>query len=291
MKKLIPTGLLGVVGLTAIGLLGLQGTGTAQASNDAVFKRDEDAVELVLVDDDDDNDTNSRSRDTRSRNTGASRSTRDNTRSNFTKVSRDRDRSRGDKTRDWTRDGGEQNPRLLGEHDQRPLPQRHPRTAGERRNDTVSRQWGFHEGDADHPGADRGASCSGAARRTRPTSPSTTSPTRPVVVKVVRPDQVDDPSTCAGSSGRSTMLDGGQPPGDRARLPRRAGRRAAARRAGELDGPRLSTLSAATARCQRSSTCRSAIELALGAALPAPARTSCTSTSSPATSSWARRRG
>ena len=81
MKKLIPTGLLGVVGLTAIGLLGLQGTGTAQASNDAVFKRDEEAVELVLVDDDDDNDTNSRSRsrDTRSRNTGASRSTRDHT--------------------------------------------------------------------------------------------------------------------------------------------------------------------------------------------------------------------
>ena len=42
----------------------------------------------------------------RSRNTGFSRSTNDNTRSNFTRVSRDRDLSRSDKTKDWTRDGG-----------------------------------------------------------------------------------------------------------------------------------------------------------------------------------------
>ncbi len=38
--------------------------------------------------------------------TRASKQTNDNTRSNYSKVSRDRDRSRGDLTRDLTRDGG-----------------------------------------------------------------------------------------------------------------------------------------------------------------------------------------
>jgi hypothetical protein len=38
--------------------------------------------------------------------TRASRETNDNTRSNYSNVSRDRDRSRGDLTRDLTRDGG-----------------------------------------------------------------------------------------------------------------------------------------------------------------------------------------
>jgi hypothetical protein len=36
---------------------------------------------------------------------GYSRATGDNTRSNFTRVSRDRDLSSSDKTRDWTYDG------------------------------------------------------------------------------------------------------------------------------------------------------------------------------------------
>ena len=36
-----------------------------------------------------------------------SRSTNDGTNSNFTDVSRDNDRSRSDKTKDWTRDGGD----------------------------------------------------------------------------------------------------------------------------------------------------------------------------------------
>ena len=42
---------------------------------------------------------------TNTRNTGVSRNTNDNTNSRFTAVSRDRDLSRSDKTRDWTRDG------------------------------------------------------------------------------------------------------------------------------------------------------------------------------------------
>lgn len=103
--KLMPLGTLGVAGLLTAGLFAIPGTTTTVASGtDGLLKRDEDLTEIVLVDDDDDDDTNDRSR---SRNTGASRSTRDGTRSNFTKVSRDRDKSRSDKTRDWTRDGGD----------------------------------------------------------------------------------------------------------------------------------------------------------------------------------------
>ena len=89
-----------------IGLAGLVGAGAlawptvTTATADGYLKRDEQENDLVLVADDDDSND-----DSRSRNTGFSRSTGDNTRSNFTKVSRDRDLSRSDKTRDWTRDG------------------------------------------------------------------------------------------------------------------------------------------------------------------------------------------
>ena len=91
---------------SVIGLAGTVGAGMlawpATAYGDAVlFKRDEDSVEMVAVDDDDDDDTNDDSF------TGASAATNDNTRSNFTAVSRDRDLSRSDKTKDRTRDGGD----------------------------------------------------------------------------------------------------------------------------------------------------------------------------------------
>ena len=103
MRKILPTTLLGVAGLTAFGLVAMA-TPVVSATPDEAAKRDDDAPSLVLVADDDDDDTNDD--DTRSR-TGASANTHDNTRSNFTGVSRDRDASRGDKTRDWTRDGGD----------------------------------------------------------------------------------------------------------------------------------------------------------------------------------------
>ena len=108
---------------SVIGLAGAVGAGVlawpaaaAFADTEQVWaKRDEQSIELVAVSDDDDDDTNdrrdARSRDTRSRET-RSRDTRsrtgnsnDHTGSRHTAVSRDRDRSRGDKTRDWTRDG------------------------------------------------------------------------------------------------------------------------------------------------------------------------------------------
>ena len=105
-KSLLTAPLLGLAGLLAVGVLAIQSPSSADNAN----KRDDDTPELVLVADDDDDDTNDRLGDTRnthSRNTGISRSTRDHTKSNFTEVSRDRDLSRSDKTRDWTRDGGD----------------------------------------------------------------------------------------------------------------------------------------------------------------------------------------
>jgi len=101
MRKLLPTGVLGLIGLLAVGLIALQSPATSTSAGDDAAKREEQAPELVLVNDDDDADSN----DDTSRFTGFSRSTGDHTRSNFTKVSRDRDRSRSDKTRDWTKDG------------------------------------------------------------------------------------------------------------------------------------------------------------------------------------------
>ncbi|QIK65928.1 hypothetical protein G7072_05885 [Nocardioides sp. HDW12B] len=95
----------GLSGLVGVGVLAWPSVTTAaSADSDEVYKRDERITELALVADDDDDDTNDNTNNT---NTGASRATNDNTRSNFTGVSRDRDLSRGDKTRDWTRDGGD----------------------------------------------------------------------------------------------------------------------------------------------------------------------------------------
>ena len=102
-----------IVRASAVSLSGLLGAGvlawpaaeSTVTAEQVLYKREELATELVLVSDDDDDDTNDR--DSRESNTGVSRATNDGTRSNFTKVSRDRDRSRSDKTRDWTRDGGD----------------------------------------------------------------------------------------------------------------------------------------------------------------------------------------
>jgi len=99
MKKLVTVGTLGLAGAVTTGLIAFQGP-SAFADDDSAYKRDDDASKVVMtVDDDDDDDTNG---DT---NTGVSRSTGDGTNSRFTRVSRDRDLSRSDLTRDKTRDG------------------------------------------------------------------------------------------------------------------------------------------------------------------------------------------
>ena len=116
MRKILPTTLLGVAGLTAFGLIAMS-TPVMSATPDEAAKRDDDAPSLVLVSDDDDVDTNDDDDDgdgddgatnTNSPSyTDQSRDTNDDTNSRVTDVSRDRDKSRGDKTRDWTRDGGD----------------------------------------------------------------------------------------------------------------------------------------------------------------------------------------
>jgi hypothetical protein len=83
---------------------------TAAPEERAVVAKRQDAVsELATVDDDDDDanrDQTNTNSNTRSK-TGNSRSARDNTNSRVTKVSRDRDLSRRDLTKDRTRDGGD----------------------------------------------------------------------------------------------------------------------------------------------------------------------------------------
>ena len=96
--NIIRGSVIGLAGAVGVGMLAWPATAYG---DDVLFKRDEDSVEMVAVDDDDDDDTNDNS------NTGFSAATNDNTRSNFTAVSRDRDLSRSDKTKDRTRDGGD----------------------------------------------------------------------------------------------------------------------------------------------------------------------------------------
>lgn len=94
-------------GLVTTGLLALP-ISSAFADDGVTLKRDDDGADLVLVTDDDDGLDGDGAT-----NTGASGdntsgvNSNDATNSRKTAVSRDRDLSRGDKTRDWTRDGGD----------------------------------------------------------------------------------------------------------------------------------------------------------------------------------------
>jgi hypothetical protein len=98
-------------GLVTTGLLALPIT-SAFADDSAIKRNDDDSADLVMVADDDDLDpaggtnSNSGADNTRSRDTSGVNSN-DGTNSRNTPVSRDRDRSRGDLTKDWTRDGGD----------------------------------------------------------------------------------------------------------------------------------------------------------------------------------------
>jgi len=101
-----------------VGTLAAGGAASAQDGNDPVAKREESVSAVLTADDDgDDDDTDVGGRDTGNTRTGAgtgsnhsndrSGVSRDGTNSRHTKVSRDRDKSRGDLTKDWTRDGGD----------------------------------------------------------------------------------------------------------------------------------------------------------------------------------------
>ncbi len=98
MRKLVGIATLGITGGVTAGLVAM----TAPAAADmqaAVLRKDDLAQVLMTVDDDDDDDTDSRSGAT------SGVDSNDHTGSGYTAASRDGERSRGDKTRDMTRDG------------------------------------------------------------------------------------------------------------------------------------------------------------------------------------------
>lgn len=108
MRNTITISGIGIAGLVTTGLLALPLT--SATAEDTAVKRDEDTPDVVLVADEDDDDTVDRVAATRSRDSSRSRNTsgvdsNDGTNSRHTAVSRDRDRSRGDKTKDQTLDG------------------------------------------------------------------------------------------------------------------------------------------------------------------------------------------
>ncbi len=72
-------------------------------SDDLAAKREEDAREVVALADDDHGDDDDDTDDTSGFSSGVN--SNDRTGSGHSRVSRDRDRSRGDNTRDRTRDG------------------------------------------------------------------------------------------------------------------------------------------------------------------------------------------
>jgi hypothetical protein len=98
--------------LLALGVLFAVPAGGAVAgeSDEAAFRRDDDYSEVVVQSDDDGDDTNTNSRYT------SGVDSNDRTGSGHSAVSRDRDRSRGDRTRDWTRDGGDRTRDRTGNH-------------------------------------------------------------------------------------------------------------------------------------------------------------------------------
>ncbi len=110
MRTTVKLGLGTLAGAVGAGLLTLPSSAVA---DDSFWKREDDRTDVVMsVDDDDDDDTGKDTNTMNTNNTRDSRDTsgvdsRDGTNSRVTAVSRDRDRSRGDKTRDWTRDGGD----------------------------------------------------------------------------------------------------------------------------------------------------------------------------------------
>jgi len=99
--------------LLALGVLFAVPAGGAMAGerDEAAFRRDDDYSEVVVsLDDDGGDDTNTNSRFT------SGVDSNDRTGSGHSAVSRDRDRSRGDRTRDRTRDGGDRTRDRTGNH-------------------------------------------------------------------------------------------------------------------------------------------------------------------------------
>lgn len=133
-KKLLPSSTLALAGALSLGVIGLTGASAAADDTDGYAKREDTSTELVTVTDDDDDDddddgvtgTNSgtgtgagnatsgtntqeagQTGTNTGTNTGSDNSTSDLTNSKVTSASQDRDISQGDKTKDFTMDGGD----------------------------------------------------------------------------------------------------------------------------------------------------------------------------------------
>jgi hypothetical protein len=119
-SSLIRAGILTLAGSVGAGMMAIGGTASADTDTALLSKREDSSSEWLVADDDNDDDrddTNTRTggqSNTRSnvsgvetRTRGAGTRTNDMTGSRHSRVSRDRDHSRGDQTRDWTRDGGD----------------------------------------------------------------------------------------------------------------------------------------------------------------------------------------
>lgn len=110
MRTTVKLGLGTIAGAVGAGILALP-TAAVADSDDVFWKRDDDRADVVMtVDDRDDDDTNDDDTNGTNGTNGSDTSgvdSNDNTNSRVSAVSRDRDVSQDDRTRDWTRDGGD----------------------------------------------------------------------------------------------------------------------------------------------------------------------------------------
>lgn len=90
-----------LLALALMAALPLSAVAAEEGSAEVLGRRDDNQAEVIVQDDGDDDDDES----TASGYTSGV-SSNDKTGSGHSAVSRDRDRSRGDRTRDWTKDGG-----------------------------------------------------------------------------------------------------------------------------------------------------------------------------------------
>ena len=106
MDKLLRAAIIAIAGLFALGMVSVA-PASAAGSDDRLAKREDSIAQVATVDDDADGDDDTNTGNTGNTNNDGTGVSNDGTNSRHTAVSRDRDRSRGDLTKDWTRDGGD----------------------------------------------------------------------------------------------------------------------------------------------------------------------------------------
>ena len=213
--NIVRLGTIAVAGTLAGGLLALPLASSALGSDNAL-KRDEDTIDVVTVDDEDDDDTKAKASTGTNTNTGTntggntgtntgntntgtgtgSGDQNDSTNSRSTGVSRDDDHSRGDKTKDWTGDGGDR----TRDHSAN-------NTNDGSRNDTptLTARWGLSEGDPITAEL-TAIKLLGGGNAYEAYLAFDEVTYAAVVVKLLRPDQVDDESSLRGLRREAATL-------------------------------------------------------------------------------------